>query len=224
MGGLIQDLLTGFRTIRNSRECPRGLYLITDRTICNMTHEEIVMAALGAGVRWIQYREKNKSRREIFNEALRLRHMTEEFGARLIVNDHADIAVAVDADGVHLGQANLPLIEARKVMENKIIGISTHSMKEAIRAEKEGADYIGFGPVFHTETKDAGVPKGVDALREIKQSIKIPVVAIGGISAENLESVLETGVDAVAVASAILRGNIPKNAEYYINIIKGGLS
>lgn len=187
-----------------------------------MTHEQMAEEALKAGVRWIQYREKDKSRREMYNEAVRLRKMTRDFGARLIVNDHADIAAAVDADGVHLGQDDLPLKEARKVVGNRIIGISTHSMKEALDAERSGADYIGFGPVFHTNTKDAGIPRGIEALREIRQSIKIPVTAIGGVSRENLRSVIDTGVEAVAVASAVLRGSIPENSEYFIKAIRGG--
>ncbi|GAB4417773.1 MAG: thiamine phosphate synthase [Thermodesulfovibrionales bacterium] len=195
------------------------LYLIMDEKVSGLPFEEMALAALKAGVRWIQYREKTKSRREIYREALRLRELTDEFGATLIVNDHADIALAVEADGVHLGQEDLPLKEAREIMGDRIIGISTHSIEEALDAESGGADYIGFGPVFYTATKDAGKPKGLDMLREIKRSVKIPVVAIGGISLRNLQSVLNAGADAVAAASAILKDGISENVRSFMEII-----
>ncbi len=203
------------------RPALRGLCLVTDRKVCGLTSEEMTTIALKAGAEWIQYREKEKTRREIFDEALRLRRLTGEYGAAFIVNDHADIALAVDADGVHLGQDDLPLQEARKFMGKKIIGISTHSLAEALAAFSSGADYIGFGPVFHTTTKDAGEPKGVELLKEIKRHVSIPVVAIGGISPENLQMVRKAGADGVAVASAILKGDIYENVKFFMKIIGG---
>jgi thiamine-phosphate diphosphorylase len=147
--------------------------------------------------------------------------IAKKFGATLIVNDHPDIALAADADGVHLGQDDLPVKEARKIMgKNRIIGISTHTVEQARDAGRDGADYIGFGPVFHTTTKDAGRPMGIEMLREIKRQVQIPVIAIGGINAENIRPVLETGVDAVAVSSAILRGDIEENTKRFLEIIK----
>jgi thiamine-phosphate diphosphorylase len=138
-----------------------------------------------------------------------------------LVNDHTDIAIAVNADGVHLGQDDLPLKESRKIMgRKKIIGISTHTVEQAIDAEKDGADYIGFGPVFNTTTKDAGSPKGIDMLHEIKKQVHIPVVAIGGINLENIRSVLDAKADAVAVASAILSGDIADNTKRFLDIIE----
>lgn len=197
-----------------------GLCFITDRKACKLSCEEMTLQALKAGVRWVQYREKKRSRREIYEESVMLRRLTEDFKAVFIVNDHPDIALSVDANGVHLGQDDLPVKEARKIMgKDKIIGISTHSIEEAMDAEKDGADYIGFGPVFHTSTKDAGTPKGLDMLVEIKQKVHIPVVAIGGINLENIRLVLDTGVDAVAVASAILSGNIEHNTMIFLEII-----
>lgn len=194
-----------------------GICFITARKESSLTLKEIVTIVLSSGVRCIQYREKNKSRRDIYREALILRKLTTEFGAIFVVNDYADIALAVNADGVHLGQDDLPLKEARKILEKgKIIGVSTHSIEEAIAAEAGGADYIGFGPVFHTATKDAGKPKGLAALREIKKLIKIPLIAIGGINAENLESVIASGADAVAVASGILSGDIYDNINFFL--------
>jgi thiamine-phosphate pyrophosphorylase len=179
------------------------------------------LAVLKTGVKWIQYREKDKTRKEMYEDSVRIRELTKDCQAVFIVNDYADIAMSVEADGVHLGQDDLPLREARSFMgREKIIGISTHNVEQAIAAEKEGADYIGFGPVFHTTTKeDAGSPKGTDVLREVKRQVRIPVIAIGGINLENLESVLNTGIDAVAVSSAVLCGDIEAQAKKFMEII-----
>lgn len=180
----------------------------------------MVLKVLRAGVRWVQYRDKERSKREIHEEAVRLRRLTNDYDAVFIVNDYPDIALCTNADGVHLGQDDLPFREARKIMgEDKIIGISTHALEQAIEAERCGADYIGFGPVFHTLTKDAGSPMGTALLREVKKNVRIPVVAIGGINLENIRSVLDTGVDAVAVASAILKGDIENDARIFMEII-----
>ena len=172
-----------------------------------------------SGVRWVQYREKKKTKREMLSEALMIREISKKFDACFIVNDHADIALAADADGVHLGQDDLPLGEARKIMGNRIIGISTHNLSEALEAERGGADYIGFGAVFHTSTKEAGAPKGVDALKHIKDSVGIPVIAIGGIKADNALSVFASGCDGIAISSGLLEGNIPENAKRFLSII-----
>lgn len=197
-----------------------GLCFITDRKSCKLSCEEMTLEVLKAGVKWVQYRDKEKSRREVYEQSVILRKLTKDFNAVFIVNDYADIALAVDADGVHLGQEDLPLREARKIMGwNKLIGISTHSLAQAEEAEREAADYIGFGPVFHTATKDAGEPKGTDALKDIKSAVRIPVVAIGGINLKNLKSVLDAGADAAAIASAILSGNITENAAGFMDII-----
>lgn len=196
-----------------------GLCFITDRKACSLTTEEMVSIVLDAGVRWIQHREKDKSRREIYEEATRLRKLTRKYNAVFIVNDYADIALAADADGVHLGQDDLPIKEARKILGEKIIGISTHSVEQAILAEREGADYIGFGPIFQTKTKDAGTPKNPAAISEIKKKVKIPVVAIGGITLNNLISIIDAGADAIAVASGILCGNVFDNAKNFIKIL-----
>ncbi|MFA5353547.1 MAG: thiamine phosphate synthase [Thermodesulfovibrionales bacterium] len=178
---------------------------------------EPVTAALESGISWIQYRDKERSRREIYRNALILREITSRFNACLIINDHADIALAVDAEGVHLGQEDLPLREARRIMGDRIIGISTHSLEQALEAEKGGADYIGFGPVFPTMTKDAGEPKGVETLRQIVRSVRMPVIAIGGIKAGNLLFVIGTGCAGVAVSSGILEGDLRKNAQAFLS-------
>ncbi|MFZ5996286.1 MAG: thiamine phosphate synthase [Nitrospirota bacterium] len=180
--------------------------------------EATVTKLLECGIRWVQYREKYKTKRELFFEALRLREITRRFGAFFVVNDYADVALAVEADGVHLGQDDLPLREARKIMGTRIIGISTHSLEEALEAEQGGADYIGFGSIFPTATKEVGVPKGVEMLRSIKAAVSIPVIAIGGIKAENAQAVIAAGCDGVAVSSGLLLGDIKENAKRFLEM------
>lgn len=198
-----------------------GLCFITDHNTGGLSFLDMTQAVLRAGVGWVQYRDKNASRRKVYEEAIKLKDLAGKHNAVFIVNDYSDIALAVDADGVHLGQDDLPVKEARKILgKGKIIGVSTHCIEQALEAEQAGADYIGFGPVFHTSTKDVGSPRGTALLGEIKNKVSIPVVAIGGINLENLNSVLETGVDAVAVASAILKGDIEENAGRFMEIIK----
>lgn len=198
----------------------RALYLITDTTIAGIPHLEIVKKALSAGVRTIQLREKSFTKREIFRIAVAIKGLTSKYKATFIINDHLDIALAAGADGVHLGQDDLPAEEARRILGRKmIIGVSTHSVRQAVRAQKDGADYIGFGPVFHTTTKDAGMPKGLKGLREVTKHISIPIVAIGGITAGTVGDVMDSGADAAAVGSAILSGDIKKNIKKFLYII-----
>ncbi len=136
--------------------------------------------------------------------AFRLRKITADAGAAFIVNDDLETALACGADGVHLGQDDTPLPIARKIAGNGlIIGISTHSLAQAEAAQEGGADYIGFGPIFKTDTKDAGEAKGTSQLRSLKEKIKIPIAAIGGINLDNASEVIEAGADAVAVISAV---------------------
>jgi thiamine-phosphate pyrophosphorylase len=197
------------------------LYLITDRSISGLTHIQVVQKAISAGIKTIQLREKEMSKKAIFDEAVLVRQLTLKHKVTFIVNDFIDIAMAVNADGVHLGQEDMPAKEARKIMgRNRIIGISTHNLKQAVEAQESGADYIGFGPMFHTGTKDAGHPKGTKKLRAIKKYVKVPVVAIGGITLENVNEVLKAGADAVAVVSGILSGNIRKNAGKFFDSVK----
>jgi thiamine-phosphate pyrophosphorylase len=162
--------------------------------------------ALAAGVRFFQYRNKNGLRKAVFETSLLLAKIARDAHALFIVNDHTDIAVAVDADGVHLGQDDLPIASARKLLgENKLIGISTHSLAQAQEAERSGADYIGFGPVFPTLTKDAGSAKEIAGLRTVVSSVAIPVIAIGGVDHQNVRDVIEAGAQGAAVISAVLR-------------------
>ncbi|HSB32383.1 MAG TPA: thiamine phosphate synthase [Candidatus Sulfobium mesophilum] len=197
-----------------------GLCFIADKSSCSGPLYETVFTALRAGVMFVQYRQKDGTRRQIYEEAARLRKLTRYFNATLIINDYADIALSVDADGVHLGQDDLPLTEARKIMGEKIIGISTHDLKQAKDASTGKADYIGFGPVFETRTKEAGKPRGLDNLRLIKQNVGVPVIAIGGINIDNIGSVFQAGADAAAIASAICRGDVSANAAQLVSVLK----
>ncbi len=181
--------------------------------------EEEVRIALDAGIRWIQYRRKSGTRRQLYNEAAKLRELAGRYEALFIVNDYADIALAVDADGLHVGQDDLPLQEAHNIMGERIVGVSTHNLREALEAEKGGADYIGFGCIFPTSTKDAGLPKGPESIIEITDSIRIPVIAIGGINPRNAGLVFRAGCFGIAVSSGIFRGNITENvAGFMYNI------
>ena len=210
-----------FNVNRESRINLHPLYLITDRTTSSLNLTEITQKAVSAGIKTIQLREKNMTKKELYKEALSIRKFTLKHRAAFIINDYVDIALAVNADGVHLGQEDMPIREARKLLgKNKIIGISTHSMKQAVDAQRAGADYIGFGPIFKTTTKDAGKPKGIKSLIEIKKHIKIPVVAIGGITIDNVSEVFKSGADAAAVASGILSGDIKRNIERFYQQIK----
>ncbi len=186
----------------------KGLYAIIDNSIRpDLSNIEIAKKVLAGGARIVQLRGKGLSSKELLRQAREIRKLSREAGAIFIVNDRAEIALLSDADGVHLGQDDLPVSEARKILgAGKLIGISTHSIEQAMKAQQEGADYIGFGPVFGTTTKaDAEEAKGLQALLEIKKNVKIPVVAIGGINLENLADVISSGADAVAVISAIVK-------------------
>ncbi len=161
------------------------------------------------------------SKKDIFREAVSIRALTLRHKTRFIINDYIDIAMAVNADGVHLGQDDMPVEEARRIVGGKkLIGVSTHSLKQAIAAQDAGADYIGFGPISYTSTKDSGRPKGLKALKKIKSHVKIPVAAIGGITWENIKEVLGCGADAAAVVSGILSGDIRKNTEKYLSAVR----
>jgi len=177
--------------------------------------------ALSAGVRFFQYRCKKGARRRVYETALDLARMARQAGALFVVNDHADIAVAVDADGVHLGQDDLPIAYARMLLgKDRLIGISTHSLEQAKEAEATGAHYIGFGPIFRTSTKDAGRTQGVSNLAIIKQAVSVPVIAIGGINHTNIAEVIRSGADGAAVITAILAApDIKQAAERMIGIM-----
>jgi len=182
------------------------LYLITDRKISAKPLPEAVRLALEGGVRAVQLREKDLPIRDLLALAQELRAMTREFGARLFINDRVDVAVSVEADGVHLGTESMPASAARKIAGNSmLIGVSTHTLDEALAAQAEGADFITYGPVFETPSKAKyGKPVGVKSIRIVKSEVKIPIIAIGGINSGNILPVMSAGADGVAMISAIM--------------------
>lgn len=171
-------------------------------------------AALQGGARIIQLRDKEATTRQLVEYAQSLRTLTREYGALLIINDRLNVALAVEADGVHLGQDDLPVALARRIGgERLIIGVSAETVEEALRAEADGADYLGVGPMFATDTKpDAGVPVGPERLRAIKERVSIPVFGIGGITLQNAPQVLMAGADGICVISAIFTAPEPVQA------------
>jgi thiamine-phosphate pyrophosphorylase len=182
------------------------LYVCTDRELLNGRElGESVEAAIAGGATLIQVREKNVSSREFYRSAQRIHAVTQKYRVPLIVNDRADIALAVHAEGLHIGQSDLDLSVARRLLgPDAVIGVSAGNIDSALAAQAGGADYIGAGPVFSTATKtDGGDPLGLEALGRLCQAVTIPVAAIGGITARNFNSVLAAGVDGVCVISAI---------------------
>ena len=182
----------------------KGYYFITDASLSRAGNISDVARAVAAGVRVVQYRRKAGSIAELMDEARQLRNLGR--GPRFIVNDRVDVALEVAADGVHLGQEDLSYFEARKLLgPERIIGITVHTVAEALAAQDAGADYLGVSPIFATATKaDAGVPAGVQLLTEIRRLVSLPLVAIGGITLTNAPQVIAAGADAVCAISAVV--------------------
>ena len=183
-----------------------SLYLCTDRSLMTApTLEQAVNDAIKGGCTVVQLREKHATSREFYQLALSLKRITGYYGIPLIINDRLDIAAAVNAEGVHLGQKDLPADIARAVLgEEKIIGVSANNLQAAINAELDGADYIGVGAVFLLSSKTDTKPVTIDKLKEIRSAVKIPMVAIGGIKRSNISQLNGTGINGVAVVSAVI--------------------
>lgn len=183
-----------------------SLYLVTDRGILN--GRDLFLAveeAIIGGVTLVQLREKDISAIEFIDTAKKILQITRKYNIPLIINDSLDVAIATGADGLHIGQDDLPLIDMRKLLgKDKILGYSATTVKEAIYGEKNGADYIGAGPIYQTNSKlDAAPPIGTERLREMKRAVSIPVVGIGGIGVSNVGEIKATGADGVSLISAI---------------------
>ena len=181
-----------------------GFYFITGGDSSRHGDAFDVRAAIGAGVSVVQYRDKNASSAAMYQKARALKRLCRD--ALFLLNDRIDIALAVNADGVHLGQDDMPLYAARRILgRKKVIGVSVSTIAQAAKAVKEGADYLGVGPVYATATKaDAGCPVGEGLIRKIKARYNVPIVAIGGISAGNAASVIDAGADAICAISAVV--------------------
>lgn len=182
------------------------LYVIPDEMIgLGRTHAEIAGLAIAGGADAIQLRDKNCSSRELIQTGRALREITRRNATLFIVNDRLDVAIACEADGVHLGQGDMRTDVARQIAPSGfIIGVSVSSVEEAILAEREGADYVALSPTFSTGSKpDAGPGHGLKVLRDIRRKVSVPVIAIGGITRENIGDVIDAGADGVAVISAV---------------------
>ncbi len=185
------------------------LYLVTDREIMSCaTVEESVERAIAGGASIVQLREKSCGSREFYELARRVKKITSARGVPLIINDRLDICLAADADGVHLGQKDIPCSVARKILgADKLIGVSAALPEEAIQAELDGADYLGVGAVFTTSTKSDTRPVTSDIIRQIRASVNIPFVAIGGINSGNISRLYGLGINGAAVVSAVVAQN-----------------
>jgi len=182
-----------------------GLYLILDQQYIRGDIISTAMEAIEGGVDVIQYREKNLPKRKMIEIGKEICRIAKDKGVIFIVNDDPAVALAVDADGVHLGQEDVPVHIARKILgPEKIIGLSTHNIEEALEAEKAGADYIGFGPIFHSKTKMVAPPVGVEGIKRVRELVSLPIIAIGGIERDKVQEIIRAGASGVAVISAIL--------------------
>jgi thiamine-phosphate pyrophosphorylase len=202
-----------------------SLYLITDRTLCTARCPlySAIETALEAGVKAVQLREKDLSTRGLLDMAYWMKALTNEYGAQLFINDRVDVALSVEAGGVHLGRESIPVQAVRKIAgKTLMIGVSTHTIEEAIEAEKDGADFITLGPVYETPSKvNHGKPIGIETLRKAKSATTLPIFAVGGIKPGNVREIKEAGADGIALISAILTAqNIKNTTEDFLRAMK----
>lgn len=192
-----------------------SLYLVTDRGLaCGRSTLEIVKAAVQGGVTCVQLRDKECSTLDFIEQARTVKDFLKARGVPLVINDRVDVALAVEADGVHLGQTDMPLEIAKKILGSSMfIGISAESLEDALEAEKGGADYLGVSPIYATPTKTDTAPAlGLEGLRDIRKAVNIPLVGIGGLNPGNAPAVIRNGADGVAVVSAIVAADDPGQA------------
>lgn len=195
------------------------LHVLTDTSLqSRFTHPELARMAIDGGADTIQLRQKIGSTKELIATARELKEVCEEAGVPFVVNDRIDVALASQADGVHLGQEDFPITLAREMLgENVIIGGSAVSLEDAQRCLEEGADYVGFGPVYVTSSKpDASSPTGIELLREVAEAVPLPIIAIGGIQAKNVPEVLQAGAYGIAVISAVCCQKDPTAATHLL--------
>ena len=199
-----------------------GLYFITDSKLTKKTVLEDVKSAIKAGVKLIQYREKDASTKQMIEEAKEIIKLCGNSDVLFLVNDRVDVALAADADGIHIGQDDMHYDIARQLLgKNRIIGVTAHNVEEAAAAEKMVADYVGLSPIFETITKsDAGKACGPSMISKVKENIKIPLVAIGGINESNIDEVLGGGAKNIAIISAIIgKDDVEMAAKQFIDRI-----
>ena len=190
------------------------LYAITDRTWLNgRSLEDVVEQSLMGGVDMVQLREKNLDFNSFLESAIKIKKLTEKYGVPLIINDNIEVCRQSKADGVHIGQGDTPLSKAREILgKDKIIGVTAKTIQQALEAQLNGADYLGVGAMFGSTTKKDALPLTFEQLADIRKSVTIPIVAIGGINADNINKFANTNVDGIAVVSAIYGQNDIKSA------------
>jgi thiamine-phosphate pyrophosphorylase len=191
------------------------LHILTDTVLqSRFSHMEITRLAIAGGADTIQYRQKSGSTREMIEVARNMKQLCSEAGVTFIVNDRLDVAIAAEADGVHLGQDDFPIPMARELLgEGRIIGGSAATLDEARKCLSEGAHYVGFGPVYPTSSKDdAGPVSGIDTLKQVAAIIPLPIIAIGGVGTENIPDVMRAGAHGIAVISAVCCQDDPEEA------------
>ena len=183
-----------------------SIYLVTDRDLMSTeTLEEAVEQAIIGGCTLVQLREKDCSSLDFYNNAVKVKGITDKYNVPLLINDRLDIALAVDAAGVHVGQSDLPATVVRKIIgEDKIIGVSTGSLEQALKAQKDGADYIGVGAMYATGTKKDANSTSMEELKKIRENVSLPIVVIGGINKERIKDFEGMGIDGLAIVSAII--------------------
>ena len=190
-----------------------SLYLVTDKSEDVEKFLKTIEEAIKGGVTVVQIREKTADTLDFYNLALKVKEITTKYNVPLIINDRVDVALAIDADGVHVGQSDMPCDVTRKLVgPNKIVGVSAATIDEAEKAQKDGADYIGTGAIFPTKTKDDAPKITKKDLKDIVDSINIPVVAIGGITLDNASELVDTGIAGLSVVSAIMSSDTPKKS------------
>ena len=190
-----------------------SLYLVTDKSDDVEKFLKTIEEAIQGGVSVVQIREKTADTLDFYNLALKVKEITTRYNVPLIINDRVDVAWAIDADGVHVGQSDMPCDVTRKLVgDDKIVGVSAATIEEAQKAERDGADYIGTGAVFPTSTKDDAPSITKKELKEVVDSIDIPVVAIGGITLDNASELTDTGIAGLSVVSAIMSSDNPKES------------
>ncbi|MBI4298239.1 MAG: thiamine phosphate synthase [Chloroflexi bacterium] len=199
---------------RNQASKIEGLYVIVDpQATRDRSVLEVAEAALEGGARVIQLRDKTQDKGDVLRVAFRLAALCETYNGIFIVNDHADLALVCGARGLHLGQHDLPIVEARKVLSPlQLIGRSNATVEEALESQAQGADYVAVGSIFPTATKENTRPAGLKTLRRVKELVNLPVVAIGGINETNVSHVVEAGAEAVCVVSAVCMADNPETA------------
>jgi thiamine-phosphate pyrophosphorylase len=203
--------MTHEQRLRSFQEA--DLYVVITEALCaGRTALDILGMTLAAGVRLVQLREKDLGSRRLYELALEFRRQTEALGALLIINDRLDIALAAGADGVHLGQDDLPVSAARRLGPELLIGTSTHSLEEALAAQEAGASYVNIGPIFATQTKEAVTPLGPEMIDRIAPQLRIPWTTMGGIKKSNIDQVISRGARHPAVITAVTAATDPKTA------------